>query len=176
MIPPTEKYDATNDIILTNKFRLNMNAKVNDQLSFTGRLAAYKVFRRQHRGQGQPGQPGGRDPGRQHLQPAPRRTPSAWSGPISTTRRIWARVPTNFSLGRRPSTDGPPTRVPQQQPRRRVPAGHDHQLAVRRRLLKPWAGRGHQHSRQQPSSCATAWVRGRLGQHLCPGQSAARCG
>ena len=44
MIPPTEKYDATNDIILTNKFRLNMNAKVNDQLSFAGRLAAYKVF------------------------------------------------------------------------------------------------------------------------------------
>ena len=44
MIPPTEKYDADNDIILTNKFRLNMNAKVNDQLSFTGRLAAYKVF------------------------------------------------------------------------------------------------------------------------------------
>lgn len=38
MIPPTEKYHADNDIILTNKFRLNMKAKVNDQLSFDGRL------------------------------------------------------------------------------------------------------------------------------------------
>ncbi len=44
MIPPTEKYDATNDILLTNKFRLSMHSKVNDQLSFDGRLAAYKTF------------------------------------------------------------------------------------------------------------------------------------
>ena len=33
-------YDATNDILLTNKFRLSMHSKVNDQLSFDGRLAA----------------------------------------------------------------------------------------------------------------------------------------
>lgn len=44
MIPPTEKVDADNDIIYTNRLRLDMKARVNPQLTFGGRLAAYKVF------------------------------------------------------------------------------------------------------------------------------------
>ena len=44
MIPSPEKADIDNDIIYTNKFRLNMQTKINSQLSFGGRLAAYKVF------------------------------------------------------------------------------------------------------------------------------------
>jgi hypothetical protein len=44
MIPPPDKADIDNDIIYTTKFRLNMKAKINPQLSFGGRLAAYKVF------------------------------------------------------------------------------------------------------------------------------------
>ncbi len=44
MIPPPEKADIDNDIIYTNKFRLNMKAKINSQLNFGGRLAVYKVF------------------------------------------------------------------------------------------------------------------------------------
>ncbi|OQX63497.1 MAG: hypothetical protein B5M56_02750 [Desulfococcus sp. 4484_241] len=43
-LPPVEKYDAYNGIIFTNKLRLNMKGRLNQHLSFAGRLAAYKVF------------------------------------------------------------------------------------------------------------------------------------
>jgi hypothetical protein len=43
-VPDAEKYDADNDLIYTNKFRLNMKAKINQHLSFGGRLAMYKVY------------------------------------------------------------------------------------------------------------------------------------
>ena len=107
MIPPTEKYDATNDIILTNKFRLNMKAKVNDQLSFTGRLAAYKVF----------GDSTGVKVNQGSLGDVTfdGNTSSLPHGDTIRLERAYfnykkdlGSVPTNFSLGRRPSTDGPP--------------------------------------------------------------------
>ncbi|MFO7714176.1 DUF3373 family protein [Desulfosarcina sp.] len=107
MIPPTEKYDATNDIILTNKFRLNMNAKVNDQLSFTGRLAAYKVFGDSTEVKVNQGSLGDVT--------LDGNTSSLPHGDTIRLERAYfnykkdlGRVPTNFSLGRRPSTDGPP--------------------------------------------------------------------
>ena len=43
MVPPPEKNDVHNDIIFTNRFRLDMKAKINRHLEFAGRLAAYKV-------------------------------------------------------------------------------------------------------------------------------------
>ena len=107
MIPPTETYDATNDIILTNKFRLNMKAKVNDQLSFTGRLAAYKVF----------GDSTGVKVNQGNLNDVTLdgNTSSLPHGDTIRLERAYFNykkdlgpVPTNFSLGRRPSTDGPP--------------------------------------------------------------------
>ncbi|MDX2452669.1 DUF3373 family protein [Desulfosarcina sp.] len=107
MIPPTEKYDATNDIILTNKFRLNMKAKFNDQLSFTGRMAAYKVF----------GDSTGVKVNQGNLNDVTLdgNTASLPHGDTIRLERAYfnykkdlGRVPTNFSLGRRPSTDGPP--------------------------------------------------------------------
>ena len=107
MIPPTEKYDATNDIILTNKFRLNMNAKVNDQLSFSGRLAAYKVFGDSTEVKFNQGSLGDVT--------LDGNTSSLPHGDTIRLERAYfnykkdlGRVPTNFSLGRRPSTDGPP--------------------------------------------------------------------
>ncbi len=44
MLPAVEKYDADNNVIYTNKFRLNMKANLNPHVNFNGRLAAYKVF------------------------------------------------------------------------------------------------------------------------------------
>jgi len=38
------KYDHNNDSIFTNKFRLRLNSSVNENLSFTARLAMYKVW------------------------------------------------------------------------------------------------------------------------------------
>ncbi|MGA6925540.1 MAG: DUF3373 family protein [Desulfosarcina sp.] len=107
MIPPTDTYDATNDVILTNKFRLNMNAKVNDQLSFTGRLAAYKVFGDSTEVKV--------NQGNLNDVTLDGNTASLPHGDTIRLERAYfnykkdlGRVPTNFSLGRRPSTDGPP--------------------------------------------------------------------
>jgi hypothetical protein len=107
MIPPTETYDADNDIIFTNKFRLNMAAKVNDQLSFSGRLAAYKVF----------GDSSGVKVNQGNLGDVTLdgNTSSLPHGDTIRLERAYFNyktdlgpVPTNFSLGRRPSTDGAP--------------------------------------------------------------------
>ena len=43
-VPDAMMYDADNDIILTNRLRLEMKAKISDNLTFGGRLAMYKVF------------------------------------------------------------------------------------------------------------------------------------
>lgn len=106
-LPPTEKYDADNDIIYTNKLRLNMKARVNSQLSFTGRLAAYKVF----------GDSSGVKVNQGNLGDVTMdgNTSSLPHGDTLRLERAYfnykfniGSLPTNFSLGRRPSTDGAP--------------------------------------------------------------------
>lgn len=106
-LPAPEKYDANNDILLTNKFRLNMAAKVTDELSFTGRLAAYKVFGDSTEVKFNQGSLGDVT--------LDGNTSSLPHGDTIRLERAYfnykkdiGRVPTNFSLGRRPATDGPP--------------------------------------------------------------------
>jgi hypothetical protein len=107
MVPPPMKTDVDNDIIYTNKFRLNFNSKYNDQLSFGGRVAAYKVF--------------GDSTGVKFNQGSlgdvtfDGNTGSLPHGDTLRLERAYfnykhdlGAVPLNFSLGRRPSTDGPP--------------------------------------------------------------------
>lgn len=107
MIPPPEKADADNDVIFTNRLRMEMKAKVNPQLSFTGRLAAYKVF--------------GDSTGVKFNQGSlgdvtfDGNTSSLPHGDTIHMERAYfnytndiGAVPINFSLGRRPSTEGPP--------------------------------------------------------------------
>ncbi|MBI9084016.1 MAG: DUF3373 family protein [Desulfobacterales bacterium] len=105
-IPPAEKYDVDNDIIFTNKFRLNMKAKVNDQLDFTGRLAAYKVF-----GDSTGVKFNGGSLGDITLDGNTSSTPHGDTIRLERAyfnyKKDLGPVPTNFSLGRRPSTDGP---------------------------------------------------------------------
>jgi len=43
MVPP-RKYDTNNDFMLTERLRLRMSSKVNENVSFTGRLVMYKTF------------------------------------------------------------------------------------------------------------------------------------
>ncbi|WP_054697078.1 DUF3373 family protein [Desulfosarcina cetonica] len=106
-IPAPEKYDANNDIILTNKFRLNMAAKVTDQLSFTGRLAAYKVFGDSTEVKVNQGSLGDvtLDGNTSSL---PHGDTIRLERAYFNYKKDWGSVPTNFSLGRRPSTDGAP--------------------------------------------------------------------
>ncbi len=107
MIPPLESHDVDNDIIFTNKFHLNMKAKVNASLSFAGRLAAYKTW--------------GDSTGVKFNQGSlgdvtfDGNTTSLPHGDTIRLERAYflyskylGEIPMSFSLGRRPSTNGPP--------------------------------------------------------------------
>jgi hypothetical protein len=107
MVPAPEKNDVDNDIIFTNRFRLEMKAKVNPHLEFAGRMAAYKVAGDSSGvkfNQGSLGDisfdgttsslPNG---DAIHLE----RAYFNWKGQAGS-------VPINFSFGRRPSTNGSP--------------------------------------------------------------------
>ncbi len=107
MVPPVEKVDADNDIIYTNRLRLPMKARVNPQLTFGGRLAAYKVF--------------GDSTGVKFNQGSMAdvtfdgNTASLPHGDTVRVERAYfnylfdtENVPVNLSIGRRPSTEGPP--------------------------------------------------------------------
>lgn len=102
-----EKNDIDNDAIFTSRFRINMKAKINPQLSFAGRLAAYKVW--------------GDSSGVQNYQGGMNdvtldgTTSSLPNDDSIHLERAYfnyknavGSVPLNFSLGRRPSTEGPP--------------------------------------------------------------------
>ncbi len=108
MVPQVEKYDADNNVIYTNRFRLNMKADLNPHVNFNGRLAAYKVF--------------GDSTGVKFNQGSlgdvtfDGTTSSLPHGDTIRLERayfvykndIGDDVHWHFSLGRRPSTDGPP--------------------------------------------------------------------
>ena len=107
MVPPVQKYDVDNNVIYSNRLRLEMKAKVNDQLDFAGRLAAYKVF--------------GDSTGVQFYEGSignitlDGNTSSQPHGDTIHLERAYfnyknylGSVPVNLSVGRRPSTEGPP--------------------------------------------------------------------
>jgi len=107
MIPPPEELDADNNIIYTNRLRLEMYSRINPHLSFAGRIAAYKVF--------------GDSTGVKFNQGSlgdvtlDGNTSSLPHGDMLRLERAyfnytddWGSVPWNFSAGRRPSTEGPP--------------------------------------------------------------------
>ncbi len=107
MIPPAGKSDADNDIIYTNRLRLNMMARFNNHLSFGGRLAAYKVF----------GDSTGVKFNRGELNDITLdgNTTSLPHGDTVRMERAYfvyanefGEMPYSFSAGRRPSTEGPP--------------------------------------------------------------------
>jgi hypothetical protein len=102
-----EKVSSDNDIIYSSKFRLNMKAKVNNQLEFAGRLAAYKVWGDSTGVKFNSGSLGDVT--------FDGNTASLPHGDTIHLERAYfnykttiGNVPVNFSLGRRPSTDGPP--------------------------------------------------------------------
>lgn len=107
MVPPPDAYDADNDIIYTNKLRLDMKSVLSPNLSFQGRLAAYKVF--------------GDSTGVKFNQGSlgdvafDGNTSSLPHGDTVHMERAYfvykdemGKLPWNLSIGRRPSTDGPP--------------------------------------------------------------------
>ncbi len=107
MIPPVEEVDADNDIIYTNRLRLEMKSKINSRLSFAGRIAAYKVF----------GDSTGVEWNHGSMSDVTfdGNTSSLPHGDTLRLERAYfnylfdtEKVPINLSIGRRPSTEGPP--------------------------------------------------------------------
>ncbi|MDO9265415.1 MAG: DUF3373 family protein, partial [Desulfosalsimonadaceae bacterium] len=107
MIPAPKEYDANNDILYTNKFRTDMKAIVNSQLSFSGRLAAYKVFGDSTEVKFNQGSLGdvNFDGTTSSL---PRGDTIRLERAYFVYKNEFSTVPVSFSLGRRPATDGPP--------------------------------------------------------------------
>ncbi|MFH2046083.1 MAG: DUF3373 family protein [Pseudomonadota bacterium] len=107
MVPPVEQYDINNDIIYTNRIRLEMKAKVNDNLAFAGRLATYKVYgdstgvKFNHGSLGDATFDG-------NTSSLPHGDTIRLERAYFNYKNYMGSVPFNLSLGRRPSTEGPP--------------------------------------------------------------------
>lgn len=104
-----ENYE--NDILYTNRFRLNMDAKVSDNLSFSGRLAMYKAW-------GMQSNPTAVGPyymnSFSQMDGATTRQPSDSALRVDRAYINWiniADLPMWISVGRRPTTDGPPSQL-----------------------------------------------------------------
>jgi len=101
------KVDAENDAVRSLRFRLRLDSQVNENLRFAGRLAAYKVW----------GDSAGINFNKAGMQDITMDGTSA-SNPHGNTMRLErayfvydnkiGQVPWYISVGRRPSTEGPP--------------------------------------------------------------------
>lgn len=107
MVPKADKIDVDNDIVRTLKFRLRMDSTVNEHLRFAGRMAVYKVW--------------GDDVGINFNKSGMHDVTldgTASSNPHGDTVRlerayfvyhnVFNKIKWHISIGRRPSTEGPP--------------------------------------------------------------------
>jgi hypothetical protein len=114
----TEGYDYSNDILYTNRLRLQMDAKVSDSVEFSGRLAMYKVW--------------GDSTGVQTFDGfatsinVDGTTASVPNSDILRVERAyftWRGDKFYLSIGRRPSTGGAPLNFRNDEPRGGTPLG-----------------------------------------------------
>lgn len=101
------KGDQKNDTILTNRLRLNMKAKATDNLEFVGRLAMYKAW-------GMQSTPTGLADGYPIFDGNTTRTPNDSALYVDRAYINWTEIaglPIWLSVGRRPTTDGPPAQL-----------------------------------------------------------------
>ncbi len=99
---------ASNDMIFTEKLRLNMKSKFNDKLDFTGRLAAYKVW-----GDSSGVKFNNGSLGDMYLDGTTASVPSGDNIHLERAYfnykfNLGKKVPGSISVGRRPSTAGSP--------------------------------------------------------------------
>lgn len=104
--------DVSNDTVFTNRFRLNMRVKATENVEFKARLAMYKAW-------GSQGNvPGSGTNGLGQIFPNwdgnSTRTPADNALRVDRAFMNWNNiggVPMWFSIGRRPTTDGPPSQI-----------------------------------------------------------------
>ena len=99
--------DQDNDTIMTNRLRLNMRVKATENMEFKGRLAMYKAW-------GMQSQPEGIADGYPVFDGNTTRTPNDSALYVDRAYVNWNNIggqPIWFSIGRRPTTDGPPAQL-----------------------------------------------------------------
>ncbi len=106
-VPMPDKRDADNDALCSTRLRLNMKSKINNQLYFAGRLTAYKIWGDSTGVKFSQGSLGditfdGNTSG------LPRGDTVHLERAYFTYNFDMASLPTYLSVGRRPSTEGPP--------------------------------------------------------------------
>jgi hypothetical protein len=111
-------YDYTNDIIYTNRLRLNMHADIGNNVDFAGRLSMYKVFGDSTGVQVFNGQPTSIN--------TDGTTASVPNSDLVHVERAyfnWKGDKFYLSIGRRPSTGGAPLNLRNDEPRGGSPLG-----------------------------------------------------
>lgn len=102
-----QKYDSNNDIMFTNRLRVNLDSKVSDNLSFSGRLAMYKTWAdasgvKFYNGNMNTMNMDGNDAS------VPTDDLLKVERAYFVYKNRWGKVDWHLSFGRRPATDGPP--------------------------------------------------------------------
>ncbi len=99
--------DQENDTLLTNRLRLNMRVKATEEIEFKGRLAMHKAW-------GMQSQPDGIAGDYPVFDGNATRTPDDSALYVDRAFVNWNNIggaPIWFSIGRRPTTDGPPAQL-----------------------------------------------------------------
>ncbi len=115
------KYSYNNSALYTNRLRLNLDSQIADNLSFTGRLSMYKTFGDSTGVQVFNGQPNSLN-----IDGTTTRVPNSDMLRVERAYFTWSKIggtPLYLSIGRRPSTDGPPMNLRQDEPRGGTPMG-----------------------------------------------------
>lgn len=114
-------YSDNNDILYTNRLRLKFNAKVADNISFEGRLSMYKVF-----GDSTGVQVFNGQPNTLAIDGTTVGVPNSDIVRVERAYFSWNDIGGSkfyLSIGRRPSTYGPPLNYRQDEPRGGTPSG-----------------------------------------------------
>ncbi len=114
-------YNANNNVLQTNRLRLKFDAQVADNVSVTARLSMYKVF-----GDSTGVQVFNGQPNTLNIDGTTARVPNGDSIRVERLYFNWNNIGGSkfyLSIGRRPSTDGPPFNFRQDEPRGGTPSG-----------------------------------------------------
>lgn len=115
------EYKTDNKILYTNRFRIRLDSQVAENLSVTARLSMYKVF-----GDSTGVQVFNGQPNTLNVDGTTAGVPNSDQLRVERAFFTWNKIggsPFFLSIGRRPSTDGPPMNLRDDEPRGGTPSG-----------------------------------------------------
>lgn len=115
------RYSANDDILYTNRFRLRLDSQLSDNVSVSARLSMYKVFGDSTGVQVFNGQSTS-----MNIDGTTANVPNSDMLRVERAYLNWNKIggsPFFLSIGRRPSTDGPPMNYRDDEPRGGTPSG-----------------------------------------------------